>query len=297
MSSLYSAITDYVTGRTLTEGDRAVCIVIDIDQEPKTIVHPTDMATIVSLPMFGRVGEYDDFDPDLDDYAVDVFENAIKGTWKKFAQDARRGPVHREVKNHVITDKMLLAPAYVGENTFHRIVGMSVDEEDKQRECWRATQILFDAMKRSQSGDEEVPLSVLRLEDPCVDEWQIMNGNVVQVPNLMRNLNSTHCQLRSVLKRALKQKMNGADRIFDVEIGYNRLHDLQAFSVGLFKLGKHFQPSQHAGEMNIVDNASFMIGELQHMLGSAHLNPEDIEALRRQMSDFLDLGSARRPAR
>ncbi len=29
--------------------------------------------------------------------------------------------------------------------------------------------------------------------------------------------------------------------------------------------------------MNLVENASFMIGELQYILGSAHLYPEDID--------------------
>ncbi len=63
MTALYSAITDFVTGRSLLEGDRAVCIVLDLETEQRRIYYPTDMANISSLPIFGRVGEHDDFVP------------------------------------------------------------------------------------------------------------------------------------------------------------------------------------------------------------------------------------------
>jgi hypothetical protein len=92
----------------------------------------------------------------------------------------------------------------------------------------------------------------------------------------------------------MKDTMAANETVFDGEIGYRRLAELQSFSVGLFYLGKHFQPSRKAGDMNLVENASFMIGELQHILGSAHLDPEDITRLRGQLSDFLDLASPSR---
>jgi hypothetical protein len=293
MTALYSAITDFVTGRSLLEGDRAVCIVLDLETEQRRIYYPTDMANISSLPIFGRVGEHDDFVPELDDYGAEVFGRVIGSNWNAFASSSRKGPVPYEIKRH-FTEHMLLAPTYVSENTFRRIISVVKSEEDLQQEVWAAAEIYEDALKRYRAGDREDPRSIISLDHPCMDEWTMSDGRVVRIPEIMCRFNSSECQLNNLLRFAMKDTMAANETVFDGEIGYRRLAELQSFSVGLFNLGKHFQPSRKAGDMNLVENASFMIGELQHILGSAHLDPEDITRLRGQLSDFLDLASPTR---
>jgi hypothetical protein len=296
MTALYSAITDFVTGRSLLEGDRAVCIVLDLDREQSRIYHPTDMAAISSLPIFGRVGERDDFAPELDDYGAEMFGRVIRSDWNAFAASARKGPVSYDIKRH-FTEHMLLAPAYVSENTFRRIVAAAKPEEDIQSASWSAAEIYEDALKRHRAGDREDTFSILSLDHPCMDEWTMSDGRVVPIPEIMCRFNSSECQLGNLLRSAMKDTMTANQTVFDAEIGYRRLGELQSFAVGLFNLGKYFLPSRHAGDMNLVENASFMIGEIQHILGSAHLDPEDIARLRGQLSEFLDLGSASRMVR
>jgi hypothetical protein len=290
MTALYSAITDFVTGRSLLEGDRAVCIVLDLDRTPGRIYHPTDMASISSLPIFGRVGEHDDFAPELDDYAAEMFGSVIRSDWSAFAASARKGPVVYDIKRH-FTEHMLLAPAYVSENTFRRVVTTAKSEEDIQTDAWAAAEIYEDALKRYRAGDREDTLSILSLDHPCLDEWTMSDGRVVPIPGIMCRFNSSECQLGNLLRSTMKDTMTASQTVFDAEIGYRRLHELQSFSVGLFNLGKHFQPSRGAGDMNLVENASFMIGELRHILGSAHLDPEDIARLREQLSEIIDIGA------
>ncbi|MNU41406.1 hypothetical protein D3C71_301350 [compost metagenome] len=291
MTALYSAITDFVTGLSLLEGDRAVCIVLDLKTEPRRIHNPTDMAHISSLPIFGRVGEQDDFVPELDDYAAEMFGHVIRSNWHAFAERARKGPAAYSVERH-FQHEMLLAPAYVSEGTFRRVTAMARSEEESQKEVWAAAEIFQDAKKRYRAGDKQDTRSILALDHPCMDEWPLSDGRTIEIPRIMRRFNSNECQLNNLLRFAMKDTMAGNDTIFDAEIGYRRLDELQSFSLGLFNLGRHFQPSRHAGDMNLVENASFMIGELQQILGSAHLDPEDIERLRAQLSDVLDIGSA-----
>lgn len=292
MTALYSAITDFVTGRSLIEGDRAVCIVLDLETEdPRRIYYPTDMANISSLPIFGRVGENDGFVPELDDYAAEMFGHVIASNWHAFAERARKGPVSYNIQRH-FGYEMLLAPAYVSEGTFRRVIAAAKSEEETQKEVWAAAEIFEDAHKRYRAGDKVDTWGILTLDHPCMDEWSMSDGRAIEIPQIMRKFNSNECQLNNLLRFAMKDTMAGNDTIFDAEIGYRRLDELQSFSLGLFNLGKHFHPSRHAGDMNLVENASFMIGELQQILGSAHLDPEDIERLRAQLSDVLDIGSA-----
>jgi hypothetical protein len=250
------------------------------------------MAAISSLPIFGRVGEHDDFAPELDDYAAEMFGRVIRSDWNSFAASARKGPVSYDIKRH-FTEHMLLAPAYVSENTFRRIVATAKPEEDIQSASWSAAEIYEDALKRYRAGDREDSSSILSLDHPCMDEWTMSDGRVVPIPEIMRRFNSSECQLGNLLRSAMKDTMTANQTVFDSEIGYRRLGELQSFAVGLSNLGKYFQPSPHAGDMNLVENASFMIGEIQHILGSAHLDPEDIARLRGQLAEFLDLGSAK----
>lgn len=297
MSALYSAITDFVTGRSLIEGDRAVCIVLDLETEsPRRIYYPTDMANISSLPIFGRVGEHDDFVPEQDDYAAEMFGYVIASNWHAFADRARKGPVSYNIERR-FKDELTLAPAYVSESTFRRVIAMTKSEEDSQKEVWAAAEIFEDARQRFRAGDREDMWSIKALDHPCMDEWVMTDGRTVEIPPIMRKFNSKECQLNNPLRFAMKDTMAGNDTIFDAEIGYRRLDELHAFSVGLFNLGKHFQPSRRAGDMNLVENASFMIGELQQILESAHLDPEDIERLRGQLSELLDAGAANRISR
>lgn len=296
MTALYSAITDFVTGRSLLEGDRAVCIVLDLDKEQRRIYHPTDMASISSLPIFGRVGEHDDFLPELDDYGAEMFGRVIRSEWNAFAASARKGPVVYDIKRH-FTEHLLLAPAYVSENTFRRIVATTKSEEDIQTASWAAAEIYEDALKRYRAGDREDTPGILSLDHPCMDEWTMADGRVVTIPEIMCRFNSNECQLGNLLRSTMKDTMTASQTVFDSEIGYRRLGELQSFAVGLFNLGKYFQPSRHAGDMNLVESASFVIGELQDILRNAHLEPEDIARLREQLSDVLDLGSANRMAR
>ena len=138
--ALYSAITDFVTGRSLLEGDRAVCIVLDLREEPREVYYPTDMATISSLPIAGRVGEHDNFVPDLDDYAAAMFDHVVQSNWDAHSRKAARGPSRYEIKHH-FTDRLLLANAYVSEGTFRRLVDMARPEEDIRDEAWAAAEI------------------------------------------------------------------------------------------------------------------------------------------------------------
>lgn len=291
MTALYSAITDFVTGRSLLEGDRAVCIVLDLKTEKRRIRNPTDMAHISSLPIFGRVGGQDDFAPELDDYAAEMFGHVIRSNWHAFASRARKGPAAYSVERH-FQHEMLLAPAYVSEGTFHRVIAMSRSDEESQKEVWAAAEIFQDAKRRYRAGDKEDTRSILALDHPCMDEWPLSDGRIIEIPQIMRRINSNECQLNNLLRFAMKDTMAANDTIFDAEIGYRRLDELQSFSLGLFRLGKHFHPSRLAGDMNLVENGSFMIGELQHILGSAHLDPEDVNRLRAQLSDVLGIGSS-----
>lgn len=285
--ALYSAITDFVTGRSLLEGDRAVCIVLDLRTEPRSIYHPTDMASIASLPIFGRVGENDDFAPDLDDYAATMFDQVTQSNWSAYSSRAARGPVAYEIKHH-FTDHLLLSNAYISEGTFRRLVEMGSHSEDDLREAsWNSAEIYHDALCRFRKGERSDILTTLSMDDPLEQEWELSDGRLIVVPDLMRSFNSNECQLENRLRFAMKDTMRAAENVFDNEFGYRKLADLQAFSIGLFHIGKHFQPSRRSGDMNLTETASFMIEELKDLIGSAHLDLEDIGSLRAKLHDVL----------
>jgi hypothetical protein len=211
--------------------------------------------------------------------------------WKTFSEGAKSGPATYEFRQH-LSFPMRLTPAYVNEDTFRRIVSMSATDEDRQRDVWSAAEIYYDALVRFRRGDKEDPYIVLGRDDPCIDEWTSAEGRQIPVPDLMRHVNSSECQLGSPLRLKIRESLRGADTIFGVEAAYKALHDIRAFSTGLFMLGKHFQPSRRGGDMNLVENASFMIGELKSMLASAHLDPDDIDALRRQLAESFEIDAA-----
>ncbi len=78
----------------------------------------------------------------------------IGSNWSAFASSSQKGPVLYEIKRH-FTEHMLLAPAYVSENTFRRIISVAKSEEDLQQEVWAAAEIYEDALKRYRAGDRE----------------------------------------------------------------------------------------------------------------------------------------------
>jgi len=284
--ALYSAITDFVTGRSLLEGDRAVCIVLDLREEPGAVYYPTDMATIASLPIAGRVGEHDNFTPDLDDYAATMFDHVIQSNWDTYSAKTARGPARYEIKHH-FTDRLLLANAYVSEGTFKRLVEMTRPEEDIRDEAWAAAEIYHDALLRFRRGERSDILTTLSMDSPLEEKWEFADGRSIVVPDILRNFNSNECQLENRLRLAMKNTMRAADTVFDNEIGYRKLAELRAFSVGLFNIGKHFLPSRKSGDLNLVENAHFLIGELGSMIGSAHLDPEDIEDIKAKLSAIV----------
>ncbi|NTF18073.1 hypothetical protein G6L37_06620 [Agrobacterium rubi] len=286
MTLLYSAITDFVTGRSLLEGDRAVCIVLDLRQEPRAIYYPTDMASIASLPITGRVGEDDNFVPDLDDYSATMFEHVIQSTWNAYSSKAARGPAAYEIKNH-FTDHFLLSNAYVSEGTFQRLVEMARPHEGLRDEAWAAAEIYHDAHRRYRKGERSDIMRLLSMDTPMEDEWLLADGRTIPIPDIMRRFNSNECQLKGRLRLTMTHTMRAADTVFDNEIGYRKLAELQAFSVGLFKIGKHFQPSRKSGDANLAENAHFLIGELRSLIASAHLDSQDIEDLTAKLADVL----------
>ena len=299
--ALYSAVSDFVTGRTLVEGDRAVCIVLHLLDEPKAAYYPTDMAVAASLPMFGRIGEDDGFVPNLDDFAADMFGHTVGKSWKTMAELFRRGPVRLDVER-TFSHEMVLAPAYVAENTFHRIAAMAApDEDQRQQEVWNSAQILHDALVRSRKNvrDEawQDARTVAMMDSPIEDEWEMPDGRLVQVPDLMRRFNDEACRIHTLAKLAFKDTLRACDNVFEVEVGYSRFHQLRSFAAGLFMLGRQFQPSRRAGNMNLVESASFMIGEIQHILASAHLEPAEIEELKERLQPLLSSAAAMAPGR
>ncbi len=260
-------------------------IVLDLKEEPRAVFHPTDMATIASLPIGGRVGEHDDFVPDLDDYAAEMFAHVIKSNWHAYSSRHARGPALYEIKHHFM-DRLLLANAYVSEGTFRRLVGSVRSDDAIRDEAWTAAEIYSDARGRFRKGERSEILTTLSMDNPGDDHWTLSDGRAVAIPAIMKGFNSNECQLGNRLRFTMKDTMRAADTVFDNEIGYRKLAELQSFAVGLFRIGKNFQPSRRAGDMNLVETADFLIGELKALLGSAHLDPSDIDRLTESLSEI-----------
>jgi hypothetical protein len=269
-------VADFVTGRSIAEGDKAVGIVIvpNVRGWPDPVqaaatdpTHPHERFSPISLPLKGFINDRGYFEPEKKQLALSLLLDMVGfESWKAFFD---KGFDFREKEPGFMFDgrRALAGISAMHVGTFDALLDMGTYEGIRDGRAADAARIIIDAQKRFKlhKDDQSYFLSIFN-SGPREDLYTTLDGETMSVPDCSRALEDGHIwQVDRAVRRHIAKRYGDAHlgdgkeltQIFDLLSGFQKL------CRGLNYTGNYFKPGGFIRHDNLYDVANLQLGSLK----------------------------------
>lgn len=269
-------VADFVTGRSIAEGDKAVGLVIvpNVRGWPDPVqtaatdpVHPYERFTPISLPLVGFINERGYFEPEKAQLALSLLLDMTGfESWKAFFD---KGFDFRENEPGFMFDgrRALAGISAMHAGTYDALLDMGTYEGNSNSGAADAARIIIDAQKRFKlhKDDRSYFLSIFN-SGPHEDSYTTLEGDVISVPDCSRALEDGHTWLVDEAVRRHIAKRYGEAHVGDgkeLTQTFELLSSFQKLCIGLNYTGHYFKPGGFIRHDNLYDVAKLQIDTLK----------------------------------
>jgi hypothetical protein len=295
--------SDFVTGRSILEGEPAVAIIVDMrDREPisKAPVYPHDRFMPLSYMINGTVDDDGFFVPTGKQLALDIlFKVANADTWSDVRIMLNAGkPVLLD--EHPVLGKNIISPgiAIMHASTAFAVSQQAFVDGDVAQDVKAAAKILVDAHQRLNAGDRDY--FFIATGGEVSRPYETLAGESIDVPEVSNAFSSSFFSPAYALKKAMGRyfKEIGSGNEALAKPMYEMLARYQVFLSGLHVLGKKLEPSAFANYDNTLEVTKFHLKEVVAAVTSIPSKPcfgpgyddefsEPLEAIAKQLNEAL----------
>lgn len=248
-------VADFITGRSIAEGDKAIGIVIipRVRGWPNPVLaaavdptHPHERFSPLSLPLQGFINDWGYFEPSKKQLALDLLLEAVGyDSWSKLFDEAFNfkgdNPGFERNGRRMIAG---IAAMHVG--TYEAMQTLATYEGNRMSGAADAARIFIDAQKRFRiNKDDAFFQHSIFAATPHDDEWTTIEGNVIDVPDCARGLSdSSEWQLDDIARRHLTKRYSEAYLGDGKELTkvFELVHSFQKLCMGMNYSGRYFGP-------------------------------------------------------
>jgi hypothetical protein len=269
-------VADFVTGRSIAEGDKAVGIVIvpNVRGWPDPVqtaavdpTHPHDRFSPISLPLKGFVNDRGYFEPEKQQLALSLLLDMIGfESWKAFFD---KGFDFREKEPGFMFDgrRALAGISAMHVGTYNALLDIGTYEGNRDSRAADAARIVIDAQRRFNllGEDRSYFLSILG-SGPHEDSYTTLGGETISVPECSRALEDGHIwHVDRTVRRHIAQCYGDAHVGDGKELAqaFELLSRFQKLCIGLNHTGHYFKPGGFIRHDNLYDVANIQLASLK----------------------------------
>ncbi len=295
--------TDFVTGRSILQGETAVAIIInpaDREAGAKGAVYPHDRFMPLSYMLHGKVDEDGFFVPTSRQLALDILLKVTKAdSWSDVRALLNAGK-QVLLEEHAVLGKTYITP---GIAIMHASTAFAVSQHafagtDIAQDVKTAAAIMIDAHRRLSTGDRDA--FFIATGGSVNGTYETLSGETLDVPELSNafsnSFSSPAYALKLVMGSYFKQIGSGNENL--AEPIYDMFARYQVFLSGLHALGKKLEPSASGSYDNTLEVTKFHLDEVIAAVSSIPQKPcfgpgyddefsEPLEAIAAQLNAAL----------
>ncbi|TLX16204.1 hypothetical protein [Rhizobium sp. MHM7A] len=295
--------SDFVTGRSILEGEPAVAIIVDVrdrEHSAKAPINPHDRFMPLSYMINGTVDDGGFFVPKGKQLALDILLKVAKAdTWADVRHMLNAGkPV--ALDEHPVLGKTVISPgiAIMHASTAFAVSQQAFEGHDVAQDVKMAAKILVDAHQRLREGDRDY--FFIATGGEVNSPYETLAGETIDVPDVSNAFSRSFASPAYALKRAMgsyfKEIGSGNEKL--AEPMYEMFARYQVFLSGLHALGKKLEPSAFANYDNTLEVTKFHLNEVVAAVSSIPSKPcfgpgyedefsEPLEAIATQLKEAL----------
>jgi hypothetical protein len=304
-----SQSTDLTTGRIFLEKETVVAVVIipnpEIEKPQLQGMEPTEkpfaLYQPISLPIFGKIGEFSSFIPTKGQLSLDLLlQFSGCKTWKSFENQA----LHYDkgfdygFKTSKNKKSVVAGISYFSMDNYTSLCSQSRAEEDREGAVTNFTRMIADAAKRrSANPNDDNANSLLRWLNWSSPEWTTAEGDNIATPSLARLFENSDGSTRicGPLKSFISshfeplknfKKGDASCRNLVMEL-FDGLYDYQALSEGLASANFIFAPSKTGTRGTPFLHAETTLDLLEGAVTAAMYGDHTSPSYRKQLEDLL----------
>ncbi|MCV9964850.1 hypothetical protein OIU34_23435 [Pararhizobium sp. BT-229] len=269
-------VADFVTGRSISEGEPAVGIVIvprtggwpdPIKAAAVDPVHAHDRFSPLSLPLDGFINDQGYFEPKGSQLALQLLLDTVGfDTWASYFEKAYAfGEENGGIK--LDGERVIAGVAVMRPETYRSVISTGRRGQRTADSAIDAARILIDAQKRwNDDHDNSCFFVALMANPPRGGVWKTKDGAEIEIPHCSLGLADGYCwDLNAVSKEHIRQTYANAYRRSPEELAplFGLFSDFQNLSRGLADLGKYFAPAGFMRHDNLNAVTSLQLDALE----------------------------------
>lgn len=295
--------TDFVTGRSILQGEPAVAIIItptDRDAGAKGTVYPHDLFMPLSYMLDGTVDEDGFFVPNGKQLTRDILLKVTKAdAWSDVRALLNSGK-QVLLEEHAVLGKTYITPgiAIMHASTAFAISRQAFVGADIAQDVKTASAIMIDAQRRLNQGERDA--FFVATGGSVNGKYETLSGEILDVPEVSNAFANSFSSPAYALKRVMGSyfKKIGSGNEALAEPIYEMFARYQIFLSGLHALGKKLEPSAFGNYDNSLEVTKFNLEEVVAALSSIPHKPcfgpgyddefsEPLEAIAAQLNAAL----------
>lgn len=287
-------LADFITGRSIGEGDRIVAVAIvpteggwpdAVAAAAYTPVHPHDRFMPLSLPMTGSLDEYGFFSPDREQVALKHLLTATQlENWEAFhnAMNPKDNTFELSHPNKEMADKfgmrrkVIPGLSVMHESTFESICALSQIEEDVGEAAARAAVIVMDASERLRVDSDMMFMTEARLGKPYRRTYETKSGRQIEVPMVSGVLSETAPWEICVYAKDAIERVHRDSHTTDgsaLRATFEAFAGFQRLCIGLRVLNRYFAPSCFTRSDNLFEAVDFQLSAIDSAVRGVSSKP------------------------
>lgn len=270
-------VADFVTGRSIAEGDKAVGIVIvpNVRGWPDPVqtaatdpTHPHERFSPISLPLTGFISDRGYFEPDRKQLALSLLLDMVGfESWKAFFDE---GFDFRKKEPGFVFDgrRALAGISAMHAGTYDALVEMGTYGGIRDGRPADAARIVIDAQRRFKLyKDDQAYLMAIFNSGPDKDIYTTLEGETIYVPDCSRAVEDGHIfQIDRTVRRHIAKRFGDAHLGDGKELTqvFDLLSHFQKLCRGLNYTGNYFKPGGFIRHDNLYDVADLQLASLRY---------------------------------
>jgi hypothetical protein len=276
-------LADFITGRSIGDGDRIVAIAIipaeggwpDAQKAAAfTPCYPHDRFIPLSLPLAGGIDDDGFFVPDRDQVSLDhLLATTRLESWSDFRQAMNprdntfelSRPDPEMATRFNLRRQVIPGLSVMHQSTFESIIGLSGIEEDQIEAASLATIVVMDASERVANREMEY-VGVADLGKPYRREHELLSGRTIEVPEVSGVFSETAPWGMSHYAREAIGRTHRKSHLTDgaaLRRTFEALSGFQRFCIGLNVLNRYFEPSAFTRHDNLFEAAEVQLNDIE----------------------------------
>ncbi|MCS4090126.1 hypothetical protein [Rhizobium sp. BK176] len=278
-------LADFITGRSIGEGERIVAFVIIPTEAAwkdggKSAAHPPcyphDRFMPLSLPLVGGMDDDGFFIPDHNQVSLGHLLSTTRfESWHDFrrAMNPRDNsfelshPDPEMATRFNLRRQVVPGLSVMHQSTFCCIVGLSGIEEDPTEAAARAALIAMDASERVANRELDY-IALAKLGKPYGrGDYELLSGRTVPVPMVSGVFSETAPWEISHYARDAIGRAHRDSHLTDgtaLRQTFEALGDFQRFCIGLSVLNRYFEPSIFTRHDNLFEAAEVQLNDIEN---------------------------------